>query len=200
MCIRDRSETAARVLAIKDGNIFIENTRGVVHIGEVIELVIDMFEEIMKQGPISREPCIKLKVVLNDTKLHEDAIHRGPGQVYPAVREGLRDAIMSAGPVLFEPVQELLFESPAEFIGEISKLISNKRGQLLDMKQTGEQSTIKGKLPVAEMFGLASDLRSATGGRGVYFVVNQEFEKIPTQMQDTVIKKIRTRKGLSENQ
>ena len=194
------NDVAAKVMDIKNGNIFLENTRGIVHIGEVIELVLDMFEKVMKQGPIAREPCTKVKVILNDTKLHEDAIHRGPAQVYPAVREGIRDAMMQAGPIIDEPIQELLFEAPAEYIGEISKLISNKRGQMLDMKQTGEQATIKGKLPVAEMFGLASNLRSATGGRGTYFMVNQTFEKVPSQLQAEVIKRIRTRKGLSENQ
>jgi len=85
-------------------------------------------------------------------------------------------------------------------MGEISKLISNKRGQLLDMQQEGENIVVKAKMPVAEMFGLTSDLRSATEGRGVFFVVDQSFEKLPEDQQLKIITQIRNRKGLSENQ
>ena len=64
--------------------MFSDDTRGEVHIGEVIEMVLDAFEMVVDQGPLAREPCIKMKISLDDTKLHEDAIHRGPAQVYPA--------------------------------------------------------------------------------------------------------------------
>ena len=103
---------------------------------------------------------------------------------------------MIAEPLLFEPVQTLQFEAPADFMGEISKLISNKRGQLLDMQQEGETITVKGKLPVGEMFGLASDLRSATGGRGNFYLVDQNFEKLPEELQQKIKKQIRSRKGI----
>jgi len=125
-----------------------------------------------------------------DVKLHEDAIHRGPAQLYPAVREGIRGAIMTAKPLVYEPLQTLQLDSPAEYMGEISKLISNKRGQLLDMKQEGELISVKGKLPVGEMFGMTSDLRSATGGRGNHFLVDQSFEKLPNELQEKIIKQI----------
>ena len=69
----------------------LDKTKGEVHIGEVIELVLDAFEEVMKSGPLAREPCHKLKVSLVDLKLHEDAIHRGPAQVYPAVRDAIKN-------------------------------------------------------------------------------------------------------------
>jgi elongation factor 2 len=81
-------------------------------------------------------------------------------------------------------------------MGEISKLIQNKRGQLLDMKQQGNQVTVIGKLPVGEMFGLSSELRSATGGRGVSYLIDQDYEKLPHELQKKIIKQIRQRKGL----
>ncbi|RME31090.1 elongation factor EF-2 [Candidatus Woesearchaeota archaeon] len=183
---------------IFNGNIFIDNTRGIVQIGEIIELCNDMFEDVMKQGPIAHEPCMGVIVRLVDAKLHEDAIHRGPAQMYPAVRDGIRAAFNLAGPVLFEPVQTLRFEAPEEYTGEISKLISNKRGQLLDMQQEGATVTVIGKLPVGEMFGLSSDLRSATGGRGSSFVVDQSFEMLPHELQQKIIEQIRDRKGLKK--
>jgi len=194
------SKESRQVRDIYNGNIFLDMTRGEVHIGEVIELVLDMFEDVMKQGPLAREPCVNLKVMLTDTKLHEDAIHRGPAQVYPAVRDGLKEAIRNARPVLFEPIQTLLIEGPEEYLGEVSKLVSNKRGQLLDVTQEYGTIQVKCKIPVAEMFGLSSDLRSATGGRGNFFIVDQTFEKLPEELQEKVIKQIRERKGLTENQ
>ena len=190
------SKEARKVKEIFKGNILVDGTRGEVHIGEVIEMVMDMFEDVMNFGPIAKEPCIKLKVTLTDTKLHEDAIHRGPAQVYPAVREGIRESFRTGTPLLFEPLQILQFEAPADFMGEISKLISNKRGQLLDMQQEGVHITVKGKLPVAEMFGLSNELRSATNGRGNFYVVDQSFEKVPHELQERYIREIRERKGL----
>ncbi|MFP4111997.1 MAG: elongation factor EF-2 [Candidatus Woesearchaeota archaeon] len=191
------NKESKKVKDVFDGNIFVDGTRGIVHIGEIIELVLDMFEDVMKKGPIAKEPCINVKVTLTDCKLHEDAIHRGPAQLYPAVRDGIREAMRMANPLLFEPVQTLQFEAPEEYMGEISKVISNKRGQLLDMKQEGAHVTVKGKLPVAEMFGLTNELRSATGGRGNFFVVDQEFERLPEELQAKIQSQIRSRKGLN---
>jgi len=66
-----------------------------------------MFEEVMNFGPIAREQCINLKVYLNDASLHEDSIHRGPAQIIPAVRDGLKEAFKEAKPTMLEPVQEI---------------------------------------------------------------------------------------------
>lgn len=185
---------------VYDGNVLIDGTRGIVQIGEIIEMVMDMFEDVMRVGPVAGEPAFNIKVTLTDAKLHEDAIHRGPAQLYPAVREGIRAAVAQANPILFEPVQTMVFESPAEYMGEISKLISNKRGQLLDMVQEAETIKVTGKLPVAEMFGLASDLRSATGGRGSSFLIDQTFERLPDELQKKIMDRIRQRKGLKTDE
>ncbi len=194
------TKMATQVKAIFNNNMFLDQTRGQVHIGEIIELVLDMFEDVMKQGPLAREPCVGVKVSLMDCTLHEDAIHRGPAQMYPAVREGIRGAMMQAGPVLFEPLQVTRIEAPHEFVGDVSKLVSSKRGQLLDMQQEGDQTVIIAKLPVAEMIGWSSDLRSATGGRGVSSLVDQSFERLPYELQDKIRNNIVQRKGLTEGQ
>jgi elongation factor 2 len=97
---------------------------------------------------------------------------------------------------MFEPLQIMQFEAPTEYMGEMSKLIQNRRGQLMDMQQDELHLTVKAKMPVADMFGLASDLRSATGGRGTQFLVDQLFEKVPDELQMKVIKQIRDRKGI----
>lgn len=190
------SKIAKKVVEVFNGSILVDETRGIVYLHEIIELIMDMFEDVMNAGPLAREPCLGIKVRLMDCKLHEDAIHRGPAQIYPAVREGIRGAMALASPVIFEPVQTLRFEAPAEYMGEISKLISNKRGQLLDMQQEGEMVTVLGKMPVGEMFGLSNDLRSATGGRGNSSLVDQTFERMPGELQNKIIRQIRERKGL----
>jgi len=191
------AKEARNVVQIFKGNMLLDNTRGIVHIGEIIDLVSDGFEQVMVAGPLAREPGNKILVRLLDCKLHEDAIHRGPAQVLPAVRDALREAMLRAGAVIFEPLQTIQIEAPEEYMGEVSKLIQNKRGQLLDMEQEGGRITVKAKLPVAEMFGLTSDLRSATGGRGSHFLVDQGFERLPRELQEKVIKQIKERKGMS---
>ncbi len=191
---------ADQVKDIYKGCIFLETTRGQVHLPEVLEMILDMFEDVVDKGPLAREPCINVKVTMTDMKLHEDAIHRGPAQVYPAIREGIRAAMMTASPVIFEPIQTHLIEAPSEYLGEVSKLVTSKRGQMLDVVMDDQGVTVKSKLPVMEMIGWASDLRSATEGKGVSSLVDQTFEKIPFELQSKVVMQIRNRKGLSENQ
>jgi len=193
-------ETIRSVRNVYKGNMFFDGTKGEVHIGEVIEMVLDAFEMVMDKGPLAREPCTKLKIVLTDIKLHEDAIHRGPAQVYPAVRESITEAMKNADACLLEPVQVHLVECPDKFLNEITKLIGGKRGQLLEVKQEESETSVKAKIPVAEMIGWSNDLRSATEGRGVSSLMEQMFEKLPQSLTKDVIRKIRDRKGLAENQ
>ncbi len=195
------TKEANKYKAFYKGNAFVDSTKGVVHIGEIIELVLDGFDQVIDAGPLAREPCTKLLVKMHDVKLHEDSIHRGPAQVYPAIREALREAMIDGGAVLFEPLQILQIEALVDHLGAISKLVSNKRGQMLDMNQEGSTyMTVKAKIPVAETFGLSSELRSATEGRGNFFVLDQVFEKVPSELQPKLIAQIRQRKGLTENQ
>jgi elongation factor 2 len=182
------------------GNVFLDKTKGEVHIGEVIEMVMDSYENVMKQGPLAREPCYRLKISLVDLKLHEDAIHRGPAQVYPAIREAIREGFRQANPVMFEPVQTHQIEAPIEFMGALTSLVSQKRGKLLDVQQENNATVIKGEIPVQEMIGWSSDLRSATEGRGFSSLADQKFNRMPKELQDNIIKQIRDRKGLEENQ
>jgi elongation factor 2 len=192
-----------QIRSVKDvykGNLLLDETRGEVHIGEVIEMVMDAFEMVMDQGPLAREPCMKMKVSLMDIKLHEDAIHRGPAQVYPAVREAITEAMKNAVPSMLEPMQIHVIEVPENFMGAATKLVGSKRGQMLDMTQEAGMVQLKAKIPVAEMIGWSSDLRSATEGRGVSSLLEQDFEKVPMSLQADIIRNIRDRKGLAENQ
>ena len=190
------AKAANNVKAQIDGNIFVDGTRGIVQINEIMEMVLDMFKDVMHAGSLAKEPCINMMITLNDCKLHEDAIHRGPAQMYPAVREGIRAAIMTAGPVLFEPLQIMRIETPGDHMGDVSKLISGRRGQLLDMQQEGDLTIIQARMPVGELFGWSNDLRSATGGRGSSSLMSQSFEKLPGELQDKIKTQINDRKGV----
>jgi len=90
---------------IYKGNMFLDETRGEVHIGEIIEMVLDAFEMVMDQGPLA--------ISLVDTKLHEDAIHRGPAQVYPAIREAIVEAMKKAKAYILEPMQVHVIKIPS---------------------------------------------------------------------------------------
>ncbi|MCK9595988.1 elongation factor EF-2 [Candidatus Pacearchaeota archaeon] len=193
-------ETIRSVRDVYKGNMFFDNTKGEVHIGEVIEMVLDAFEMMMDRGPLAREPCTKMKVSLMDIKLHEDAIHRGPAQVYPAVRESITEAMKKADACLLEPVQIHLIEVPDRFLPSITRLVGGKRGQLLEVKQEEAETQVRAKIPVGEMIGWSNDLRSATEGRGTSSLSDQLFEKLPNSLTSDVIRKIRDRKGLAENQ
>lgn len=193
------AKTASKVKGECNGNLFLDQTRGIVHISEIMEMLLDMFEDVMKAGPLAKEPCVNVMVSIMDCTLHEDAIHRGPAQLYPAVREGIRGAMMMAGPVMFEPLQIMRIEVPNEFMGEISKLVSSKRGQLLEMNQENDLTIIKAKLPVGEMLGWSNDLRSATAGRGNSSLVDQMFERLPFELQEKIRRQIIQRKGINEN-
>ncbi|MEN9626248.1 MAG: hypothetical protein RL557_576 [archaeon] len=194
------NEEARQYREIYKDCVFLDKTKGEVHIQEVIEMVMDGVEQVIDAGVLAREPCAKMKISLVDLKLHEDAIHRGPAQVYPAVRDSVRGSVHTATPVLLEPIQTLLVEGPIDHMGNITKLLQSKRGQIIDIQQTSGHVTIKVKLPVAEMIGLASDLRSETEGRGNFSMIDQSFERVPPGLQPNVVRSIRNRKGLAENE
>lgn len=188
-------------LDVKDiykGNMLMDSTKGIVHIQEIMELVMQSFEEVVDAGPMAKEPMARMIVKLMDCKLHEDAIHRGPAQIIPAMRQGILGATLSGGAMLYEPVQTIRIDAPMEYLGAISKLVQGRRGQLLDTSQERGNLVVKAKMPVAEMFGWISALRSSTSGHGASFLVDQSFEKLPENLQDQIILRIRERKGMKK--
>ena len=194
------NEEARKYRDVYKDCVFIDKTKGEVYIGEVIEMVMDGVEQVIDAGVLAREPCGKLKISLVDLKLHEDAIHRGPAQVYPAVRDSMRMSIETAGPVLLEPLQTLLLEAPLNYMGDLTKLVSSKRGQIIDIEQKSGHVSVKAKMPVAEMIGMSSQIRSDTEGRGNFSMIDQNFEKVPSNLQLEIVREIRQRKGLAENE
>lgn len=194
------NDEARQYREIYKGNVFEDRTRGIVLLGEVIESILDGWRLVVDNGPLAREPLMKTKIVLHDMKIHVDNVHRGPAQIYPAMRQGMQDCIRKGGASMLEPIQTHLVEGPVEFMGTLTQLIGSKRGVLLDVQQEGADTVIKAKIPVAEMIGWSNDLRGATEGRGVSNLADQNFQRLPAELQLEVIRKIRQRKGLAENQ
>ncbi|HIJ98551.1 TPA: intein-containing elongation factor EF-2, partial [archaeon] len=191
-------EEAKNIAYVHGSNAFFNMVKGEVHIGEVLELCIQGFEDVVKKAPLADEKCFGLKVRLEDVTLHEDAIHRGPAQVIPAVRNAIKAAMLMAEPFLLEPKQNVFIRVPEDYLGAANSEISGRRGQILDMKQEGDTVEVTGKVPVAEMFGFANDIRSATQGRVLWSTENAGFEKLPAELLRKVIAEIRKRKGLKE--
>lgn len=189
-------DQARNVVDIYQGNMLVNMAKGIVHIGEVIELIVDAFHSVMDKGPLAEEPLMKAKIVVTDMKLHEDSIHRGPAQVIPAVRHALLAATLIANDALFEPMQKLWVQAPHEYMGAITREIQGRRGQILDMNQEGELINIESKVPVAEMFGFSGEIRSATEGRALWSTEVMGFELLPESLQKDIVLDIRKRKGL----
>ncbi|MDY6788572.1 MAG: elongation factor EF-2 [Candidatus Nanohaloarchaea archaeon] len=192
-------EDIQKIHNIYNGNLFIDKTRGVKFLNEVMELVVKAFKDICDEGPLANEPCMKLMVKIHDADIHEDHVHRGPAQVIPAVRESITRGMIEAGAKLLEPKQIIQIDSPQEKMGNAMKEVNNRRGQILNMEDEGDSSKIKASLPVAEMFGFEAALKSATGGKGFYNLMDQVFEALPTNLQKEVILDIRERKGMKKD-
>lgn len=189
-------EEARNVVNFIGTNMFLNMTKGVQYLKETMELILEGFEEAITAGPICREPVQGIKAKLVDVKLHEDAVHRGPAQVIPAVRQAVQAGILMANPTLLEPMQNVFIQVPQDQMGGAMSEIQGRRGVILSMETQGDMITIKAKMPVAEMFGFAGAIRSATEGRALWSTEFAGFEPIPANLLLDTVRQIRTRKGL----
>ncbi|MCK8518789.1 elongation factor EF-2 [Methanoculleus sp. 7T] len=193
----DKDE-AKNIKAIEGTNMFIDMTKGIQYLNETMELVLEGWREALRGGPLADELVQNLKIRLVDVKLHEDAIHRGPAQVIPAVRSAVKAGLLMGGDSLLEPIQKIQITVPSDQMGAATSQIQGRRGQVFDMLSEGDTMTIVGRAPVAELFGFAGDVRSATEGRAMWSTEFAGFELVPSGIVDEVVKNIRRRKGLKE--
>lgn len=189
-------EEARSIAGFYGTNILLNMTKGIQYLRETMELILEGFEEALKNGPISREPAQGIKAKLVDVKLHEDAVHRGPAQVIPAVRQAVQAGILMADPVLLEPFQNVFIQVPQDQMGGAMAEIQGRRGVILNMESQGDTIILKSKMPVAQMFGFAGAIRSATEGRALWSTEFAGFQPLPANLLLETVKQIRTRKGL----
>ncbi|HDN73897.1 MAG TPA: elongation factor EF-2, partial [Archaeoglobus sp.] len=189
-------EEAAGAVEYFEGNLFCDVTKGIQYLNETMELILEGFRDAMRTGPLAKEPCMGLKVKLVDCKLHEDAVHRGPAQVIPAVRSAIFAAILQAQPTLLEPYQKLFITVPQDMLGNVTREIQGRRGQIIEMRTEGDMVTVIAKAPVKEMFGFAGSIRSATSGKAIWSTEHAGFEQVPQGLLENFILEVRKRKGL----
>jgi len=189
-------DTSQNVEHMFGTNVLIDDTKGIQHLNETMELVVEGFDEALEDGPLAAEPVQGTLVRLHDARLHEDTIHRGPAQVIPAVREALHNALIDAKVRMMEPMQDVRIDVPNEYMGAASGEIQGRRGRVDDMYQEGDLMVVEGIAPVDEMIGFSSDIRSATEGRASWNTENAGFEVMADNLQREKIMEIRERKGM----
>jgi elongation factor 2 len=112
------------------------------------------------------------------------------------VRNALYGSITISDPIILEPMQKVFMSTPQEIMGDASRELNQRRAVVRDMITEKDMVNIDAKAPVAEMFGFASAIRSATGGRVLWNTENLGFEPLPRQLQPDIVRQIRERKGL----
>src|SRR3989344_5794558 len=189
---------AKKVMCISNNNLFIDVSKGVQYLQDIEELLLVAFKEAMKQGPLAKEKCTAVKVLLTDAAIHVDPAHRGPSQIIPAVKRPIYAGMLYAKAVLLEPKQKLFVSSPSDYMSGIISQIQSRRGQVLEIKQEGELVTIDAKVPVSSMFGFANEIRCASQGRASWYYEYAGYEPVPSGLQASTIASIRKRKGEPE--
>ncbi|HLA47356.1 MAG TPA: elongation factor EF-2 [Thermoplasmata archaeon] len=190
-------DEAKNVAWIQDTNVLLDMTKGIQYLHETMELIKEAYIEAMARGPLVNEKCMGVKVRLFDAKLHEDSVHRGPAQVIPAARSAIYGAMCQGERTLLEPIQKVFMNVPQDVMGSAIGNIQSRRGVIEDITQEGELTVIAAKAPVAEMFGFATSIRSATQGRVLWSTENSGFQAVPPDLLTEVVRKIRERKGLA---
>jgi len=130
--------------------------------------------------------CVEdIRVKLYDGSYHEVDSSDMAFQIAGAM--ALRKAVMAAGPVLLEPVMEVSVTIPEEYLGAISGDINSRRGRIMGMDIKGKLQVVNANIPLSEMFKYANDLRSITGGRGIYTMRFSHYEEVPHKIASTII-------------
>tara|TARA_Y100000590_G_scaffold196684_2_gene223310 strand:- start:10126 stop:12333 length:2208 start_codon:yes stop_codon:yes gene_type:complete len=185
-----------KIYAINGTNVLVNDTKGIQNLHETRELIIEGFNDVCKKGPVADEPLMGVMVRLVDAKLHEDAIHRGPAQTIPAVRNAVKGALIRSKSVIFEPIQKIRIDAPNDVIGGVTREVTTRRGIIEDMPVDGGTASVIGTMPVAETFGFSNDIRAASQGRAVWNTENAGYVHLPPNLFGDVTAEIRERKGL----
>jgi elongation factor G len=139
----------------------------------------------MTGGIVAGYPVVDVQVNLLDGSYHE--VDSSDMAFQRAGSMAIKKAVMEAGPVLLEPIMDVEVYIPEEYLGGISGDINSRRGRIMGMDVKGKAQVIKAKAPLAEMFTYANDLRSITGGRGMYLMRFSHYEEVPHKIASTII-------------
>ena len=170
-----------------DGYLFVNETTNGVIPAEYISAVDNGIKDQLKSGILAGYPVLDVKVTLFDGSYHDvdscEAAVRTVGSMC------FRECAKNANPVLLEPVMRVEVTTPEEYMGDVVGDISKRRGVVQSMDDTLSAKVINCEVPLAEMFGYATGLRSATQGRATYSMQFEKYSEVPTHITETIIKK-----------
>ena len=169
------------------GYEFVDEIKGGVIPKEYIPAVDKGIQEAMERGIQAGYPVVDVKVTLYDGSYHEvdssEMAFKLAGSM--AFREGAK----KANPVILEPIMKVEVEVPEEYMGDVIGDISKRRGQVNGMSERGGNKIVDAYVPLAEMFGYSTDLRSMTQGRATYSMEFDHYEEVPANIAQEIIEK-----------
>ncbi|WP_152657765.1 elongation factor G [Oceanobacillus sp. CFH 90083] len=166
---------------------FVNNIVGGVVPREYIPAVQQGVEEAMDNGVLAGYPLIDVKATLYDGSYHDVDSNEMAFKV--AASMALKAAKNKCNPVLLEPMMRVEIVVPEEYMGDIMGDVTSRRGRVEGMEARGTAQVVKAFVPLAEMFGYATSLRSNTQGRGVYTMHFDHYEETPKSITEEIIKK-----------
>lgn len=167
------------------GYEFVNKIVGGVIPKEYIPAVDAGVREALTSGVLAGYPVIDVKVTLYDGSYHEVDSSEMAFKVAGSI--AFKEAMKKASPVLMEPVMKVEVVVPEEYLGDVIGDINARRGQIEGMEPRGGAQVVRGFVPLAEMFGYATDLRSKTQGRGVYTMQFSHYAEVPKNIVDSII-------------
>ena len=170
-----------------EGYKFINEIKGGAIPSEFIPAVEKGVREAMEKGVLAGYPMVDIAVALYDGTYHE--VDSSDIAFKIAGSQALQEAVKQASPVLLEPIMKLEVTTPAEFMGDVIGDLSSKRGQILGTEERGNLRVITALVPLAEIPGYATTLRSMTQGRGTFYMEPSHYEEVPQNIAQKIIEK-----------
>jgi elongation factor G len=167
-----------------EGFDFVNKIRGGSIPTEFIPAVEKGIEEAMDNGPRAGYPMVDLRVTLTDGKYHDTDSSEIAFKVAGSL--ALKAAAARAHPVLLEPIFAVEVVTPEEFMGDVIGDLNRRRGQVSGMERRGNAQVVSAHVPLAEMFGYATDLRSNTQGRATYTMQFERYDEVPPNIADKI--------------
>jgi elongation factor G len=168
-----------------EGFDFVNKVKGGSVPTEFIPAVEKGVEEAMDNGPRAGFPVVDVRVTLTDGKYHDTDSSEIAFRVAGSL--AAKAALQRAKPVLLEPVFAVEVVTPEEFMGDVIGDLNRRRGQMQGMEQRGNAQIINAFVPLAEMFGYATDLRSTTQGRATYTMQFERYEEVPPNIAEKIV-------------
>ncbi|GAV24254.1 elongation factor G [Carboxydothermus islandicus] len=169
------------------GYEFVNKIVGGVIPKEYIPAVDAGVREALESGVLAGYPVIDVRVTLFDGSYHE--VDSSEMAFKIAGSMAAKQAVLKANPVLLEPIMKVEVVVPEEYMGEVIGDLNSRRGRIEGMEARNNMQVVRGYVPLAEMFGYATDLRSKTQGRGTYTMHFSHYEEVPKNLADQIIQK-----------